>query len=159
MEKAKLVIDEMMNDRNYRLKNPDEIIYENDKEHQIKIILCIGSKVNIDVMKKYIYELDGLKIYHAIIVYDKTITSSAKKIIEQIVKFYFEVFFIDELQYNITKHILYSKHEKITFKNNITKKLPVIFKTDPVCRYFNFQKGDIIKITRKNDMIIYRIVK
>ena len=38
-------------------------------------------------------------------------------------------------------------------------KLPIILKTDPVVKYLNFKKGDILKVTRKSDYIHYRIVK
>jgi DNA-directed RNA polymerase subunit H (RpoH/RPB5) len=37
--------------------------------------------------------------------------------------------------------------------------LPFILKTDPVSRYYYFQKNDLIKITRRNGTITYRIVK
>ena len=40
-----------------------------------------------------------------------------------------------------------------------TYTFPVLLSTDPVSRYFNFKKGDIIKIIRKYDIITYRIVK
>jgi len=158
-EKAIHTITEMMKDRGYHKKSDDELIYENEKNNHIKIFFCMQSKVNIEMMKKYINELNLCNVYHSIIIYSQTITSSAKKILEHIVKFCFETFHIDELQYNITKHVLYSPHEKIEYKDKLNKKIPIIFKTDPVCRYFNFDKGNVIKIIRKNGMIVYRIVR
>jgi DNA-directed RNA polymerase I, II, and III subunit RPABC1 len=63
-----------------------------------------------------------------------------------------------ELQINKTKHRLVPKHQKISDEdaNEIIKKyslisktqLPIILKDkDPICRYYNFKAGDIIKIT------------
>ena len=38
-------------------------------------------------------------------------------------------------------------------------KFGTLKKEDPICRFYNFQKGNIIKIIRSNNCITYRIVK
>ena len=69
------------------------------------------------------------------------------------------------MYYNVTEHRLYNKHERLdkteaeTFIKQFGKEIPFILKTDMICRYFDFKKGDIIKIYRKNGYISYRIVK
>ena len=78
-----------------------------------------------------------------------------------------ELFHVDELQYNITKHFLVPKHELFYRKNTIgafdfkkkySSKFPFLLKNDPVARFYGFDTGDIIKIIR-NEGIIFRIVK
>ena len=39
------------------------------------------------------------------------------------------------------------------------KKLPIIKKEDPICKYYNANINDIFKITRQNNKIYFRIVK
>jgi len=70
------------------------------------------------------------------------------------------------MQYNLTKHELVPKHEKVDineknaedFKKSKTDKFPILLKTDPVARFYGFSKGDIIKITRKNGYVTFRRV-
>ena len=93
------------------------------------------------------------------------ITSSAKKVISNLPTITFELFALDDLQYNITNHIYARPHIKLTpseyaeFVQKMGQDIPVLQKNDPMCRFYNFDKGDIIKIIRKNDFVSYRIVK
>lgn len=70
-----------------------------------------------------------------------------------------EIYFIDDLQFNILKHYLVPKHEVIHSseeKEKIKKdygvtswlQFPLILSTDPVVRFIGGKVGDIIKITR-----------
>ena len=72
-----------------------------------------------------------------------------------------EIFDIKRLLFNITKHRLVPKHSKLTDIREINKlkknlyidsiyKLPVISKTDPVARYYNLLRGDVVKIIRNS---------
>ena len=76
-----------------------------------------------------------------------------------------ELFNILELQIDITEHELVPKHEKTTKeeKEELEKKykgkLPIILHTDVISRYYFFQRGDYIRITRKDGNVVYRIVK
>ena len=158
---------EMLNDRGY-IEN-DVIdnqykIYEKDG-NKLVVILSQSDKLNIDYMKEYIKLLSENELKNCIIIYNNDITPSAKKVVENLFQFSIELFKFNELQYNITKHRLYNKHESLTpdEKDDFVKKygikIPVILEKDPVSRYFNFTRGDIIRVIRKSDIIVYRIVK
>tara|TARA_B100001094_G_scaffold328678_1_gene389625 strand:+ start:495 stop:1079 length:585 start_codon:yes stop_codon:yes gene_type:complete len=83
------------------------------------------------------------------------------------------IFYYKQLIRNITKHKLVPKHELVKKENeneilktyNIKNKLQLnqIIQTDPICKYYNFKSGNIIKITRicisSGDTIAYRTVK
>lgn len=159
-----------MQNRGYRPTSDTNVFIDDNRESQdklIKIYYCLHSKLNVDVMKTLIRDMENSNLYHAIIVYAEVITSSCKRILENMMRFVFETWNLFELQYDITKHSLYSPHYLATHDEikalktarlNI-KDLPVLLKNDAVVRYFNFKKGDVIKIDRKNGITAYRIIK
>ena len=49
--------------------------------------------------------------------------------------------------------------EKTDFIKRMGQDIPIIYKGDPVSRFYNFEKGDIVRILRKDNTIGYRIVK
>ena len=69
-----------------------------------------------------------------------------------------EIFDIKRLLLNITKHFYVPKHTLLNnkqvqlLKNSLQissiYKLPVISHTDPVARYYNLKRGDVVQITR-----------
>ena len=83
-----------------------------------------------------------------------------------------ELFRNIELMFNVTKHDYVPKHEKISFNERtqllnrlkITPdKLMLISPLDPVCRFYGFSSGNIIKITRLSETsekyVVYKLVK
>ena len=111
---------------------------------------------------------DKYKIF--IIVYDKITSSISKEL--QITYKNVELLTTKFLSFNITKHTLVPKHDKLSDEDvikllnyyNITKvQMPKINITDPVIRYYNMKIGDVCKITRFNntsgESIYYRVVK
>jgi DNA-directed RNA polymerase I, II, and III subunit RPABC1 len=70
-----------------------------------------------------------------------------------------------QLQMNITKHRLVPKHERMNDEesNELLKcynlqtkqQLPLILKSDPVVRYYNFRSGDILRITNNTVSMNY----
>lgn len=64
----------------------------------------------------------------------------------------------DFFNINITKKAPY--HEKVKDIHNINKKeIPIIKESDPNCIFYNFTKGDIIRIIRSDGDICYRVVR
>jgi len=142
------------------------LVNKKDEPTKSIIVLLIGNeKLNIDGVKEMIQIIENLNVHHGIIVYQNTVTSSAKKTLDLLYQYKIELFALNELQYDITKHMYFFPHEKVenlselgVLKNQLTK-LPKIVSTDPVVRYFAFQKGDVLRIKRPNQVIAYRIVK
>ena len=73
---------------------------------------------------------------------------------------FIQLFHINRLQFNITKHNLVPKHEIISIKDkNFLKKkfkfksiyqLPKILVNDPICKFIGAKIGDVIKIHRNS---------
>jgi DNA-directed RNA polymerase I, II, and III subunit RPABC1 len=140
-------------------------LFSNTNNDHVIIYFYDQEKLNIDAIKEFINELMKNNISHGIIIYKNIITSSCKKILMNLFKFDIELFYIKELLYDITKFKYYCIHDKLNEKESqkILQRygahLPILLKSDPISRYFYFQKNDIIKITRRNGTIAYRIVK
>lgn len=79
-----------------------------------------------------------------------------------------EVWNWEGCQVNITKHVLVPRHERCApgelermcaIHHTSPELLPVLLTTDPVCRWYDFPVGSMIKITRASGEIAYRVVK
>jgi len=169
MEKAHQTCMDMMEQRNYDIIDFDEetiTCIRPDGTNTICMLLVNDPKFNIDCAKAIMGHMNENEITHVIIVYIETITPSAKKALESPLNMEFEFFCIDELQYNVTKHNLVPKHErlseenKIAFKEKYGVQIPVLKSTDSVSRFYGYKRGDIIKIHRTIPSYpVYRIVK
>lgn len=156
---------EMLTQRGYIFDSiTDNILSMKRDSDKIIVILNLYEKVSRhdinDIKEKY-------KNQHSIIIYRIDITPPAKysiHLLDTLTRI--ESFKLSELQYNITKHRLASKHTRLT-QEEIKKyikpfdidKYPIILTTDPMVRFYNFKEGDIIKIDRTDNTIAFRIVK
>lgn len=165
MDRILTTLQEMMADRNQTGWEQSQICENVYLTGNILIMISGTEKFNIDTMKKIILQLQEHQKSHAIVVYQNMITSLAKKAIEHIHEYTIETFEKKELQYNPTHHRLYCPHLRIP-TSQVRKEisadlnsLPVLLRTDVISRYFGFQKGDVIRIDRKNGSVAYRFVK
>ena len=168
-DKSTQIITEIMDARGYEITETSEDKMIASKEgHNIFILSVTENKLNTNTVKDLIAIMQENGLNHSIIIYNETITSGAKKIIETAEishQITIECFDRAELQYNITKHRLQPEFlkcdetETAEIKAKWGSKLPVMLKVDPVARFYNYHRGDIIRITRKNGMITYRVVK
>ena len=120
-------------------------------------------KLNKGAVNKYLSIMDTICITHGIIVYNDSVTAMTAKSIDQSIGMDMELFSINELQFNITKHKLQPEYfKKVKISNDLKKtfvsKLPLMKPTDPIARFFRFMKGDIIEIKNKNGIINHRRV-
>jgi len=167
MEKAHKICVEMLNQREYKIiTDEDDKIVATKPDGKNMIVFFSGiSKFNVKNMQVFITVMNDLDIFHAIIIYKDGITAFTKKAIDQSIEMKFELFAEEDLQYNITKHALQPEFNKITvteaeqLKTNYGSKFPILRHDDPIRRFYNFEKNDIIKITRKSGYITYRLVK
>jgi DNA-directed RNA polymerase subunit H (RpoH/RPB5) len=185
-ETAIKIVKEMLIDRGYTISNRSsstlsecttiitrstEVLEEKDYEcyaengsKRILVFLCREDKLKIQEAKEKIYVMNRENVKRCIIIYMNDITPTAKKSFETIQEYNIELFSVKELQFNITTHRLVPKHtlatdaekEELKIYHN---KLPVLLYTDVIRRYYDYKRGDIIRITRKDNSMIYRVVK
>ena len=170
-ERAYQVCEEMFIQRGYIIVEKDDeriLAIKEDGKQICAFINKLGAKFNVERIQECISMMREMDVYHGLIVYMDTATPVAKKIVEESQKMKIELFHEKELQYNLTKHYLVPDHKLIyksktkkceEFKKKYTDKFPTLLKTDPVSRFYGYEKGDIIQITRKDSYVTYRIVK
>ena len=169
--RIRITILEMLSQRKYKDIKEDEnrIFALDEKENVVCVFMEILVKLNVAEIKKKIFIMQEEKISHAIIIHNSldTPTSQVKGIIENLPNLCMEIeaFPESDLLINITKHSYVPKHEVLSpekgreFRSKYGTDIPVLLKTDAISRFYNFHKGDIIEITRRNDYVAYRIVK
>ena len=141
-------------------------------------------KLNIDSMREIVQTMEALALTKVIIIYQTTITASVRKAMEHLVPIQVELWKIAELMYDIRKHELFCPHvnmdpqqvanlvnalsvgdnskDKTTTPEQtvaVLQKVPKILKSDPVVRFFGFQRGDVLRIERPNASFFFRVVR
>lgn len=157
---------EMLQQRGYTIqKDDDDIIIGKKNTSEIVVFYNSCAKFNVERVQEYISLMKNISINHAIVVYVDSVTPVAKKVIEELQDITIELFEVKMLRYNITKHRLVPKHtalskaESMKFRNTYGTLIPVILTTDPICRFYFFKRGDIIRIDRPDSYVSFRIVK
>jgi DNA-directed RNA polymerase I, II, and III subunit RPABC1 len=166
-------INEMFSQRGYDdIKTGDvderEILIGYDNGKKVVAFLEVITKLNNSVIQNIYKLMDNLDCNHAILVHQGDPTPSANNAINDFanIDMKFELFSSIDLMYNITKHYLVPKHERVS-KEELAdiqskldiKALPKISKKDdPIAKFYDYSKGDVIKVYRKGGEIGYRIV-
>ena len=157
---------EMLDQRGFAIAEDCEeyIIGEKSESEAIALFFESSQKLDTDKVKIYISKMKELLLNACIIVCKDDITAPARKVVDELQEYKIEIFKETSLRYNITKHRLVPKHTLLSkaeaqdFKKNYGIKIFVLLKTDPIAQFYNFQKGDIIRIDRP-DGVVFRIVK
>lgn len=172
MEKAYEICLEMLFQRGYQIFEDDDdskITARKEDGTNMCVFFADTPKFNVDRVKEFMDLMHSLDIKHCIIVYKDSLTPTAKKVMSSS-DMVLELFTEEELQFNITKHRLVPKHEKLSeqeasaFKETFGNKFPTILRSDPISRFYGYSRGDVIKITRNGNSvgggyITYRIVR
>lgn len=155
----------MLSQRGYNTIVEDEMLIGEKDHDKLIVFYNTGSKLSIENIKNYTRIMFQIGFRHAVIVYNGSVTPQANKIIESLQELEIELFEKSCLRFNITKHRLVpphrclTSHEELEFKTKYGVKIPVLLRTDPVVRFYNFRSGSIIEITRPEGIVVYRIVK
>lgn len=95
----------------------------------------------------------------------------AKESVKEKFTFKVDIFQVNELLVNISKHDLKPKHEVLTAEekakllklyNVEDSQLPRMLETDPVARYYGLGKGTVLKVTYDSELtgkhVTYRCI-
>lgn len=175
--KAVKVLSEMMTDRGFaghalQFFSPDDCIAAVLKRDTIQIdvtdrvLLVIyvtsrhnGTSIRTDLKKR----IDVSRHSRVILVFRENpvnIESVGTKLREEFAGIHVEIFGLLELQFNVTKHVLVPKHERVDDSNVISsvlklygvkkQQLPIIHHNDVICRYLGMESGDLVRVYRKS---------
>ena len=158
---------EMLNQRGHKIlkDETDKIIAIKPDQKKMIVFFSDTPKFNVKIIQIFIKLMNDVSIFHAIIIHKGGVTSFTKNIISQSRNMYFELFADQDLQYNITKHRYQPKFDRLStidadaFKKKYGTQFPIMGTTDPIVNFYNYQLGDIIKITKKNGYITYNIIQ
>ena len=123
------------------------------------IVLDNKKKINNELVNNIIETIETDDIKHAIIIYNNPMSFIAGKNINR-KDIYIELFERARLMFNITKHEWVPEHTVCTQRELqlLMKKhkmkihdFPRILRTDPVSRWYNFKRGQVIKIKRTSE--------
>lgn len=169
-ERVKQTLKEMFEQRGYKdIREEEDTLLATHQDQTVCAFYTPIQKINMSEIRNKIAILWEMKIPHGIVVYEEgKENSNVNSIVATTVEtgMNIELFQADDLQYNPIKHILVPKHEGLSAKESKefrdtygAQKLPIILKTDPICRFFDFKKGSVVKITRRDGHVCYRIVR
>lgn len=156
---------EMLEQRGFEVEVTDEGLVGKKPRSAVIVFFNLTPKVNNDRIQEYITKMRNTGFTHAIVVYNESVTPMAQKVVDELEGIRIELFQMNSLRYNITKHRLVPKHTPLTkgemkvFKEEFGTKIPILLYSDPIARFYDFQRGDVIKVERNNGYICYRIVK
>ncbi|KAG1277718.1 hypothetical protein G6F65_008360 [Rhizopus arrhizus] len=134
---------------------------KDDPTDQLLVFFPKDPSVGVKPLRVYVERMAQQQIPKGICIYQKSMTSSANKVIQQLPsKHTLESFQENELLVNITHHVLVPKHEVLTAEEKSTllqryrlkeTQLPRIQHTDPVARYYGLKRGQVVKILRESE--------
>ena len=156
------VVRAMMNSRN----NVDVSSTENtltaknpDTNEVVRATVNSYGKMTVRTMiKEIIPHVKNIGVKHIIIVCEDVRVPLRKAVEESGVKV--EMFSSMDLIFDITKHVLQPKFEKLYDVNKSEfENYGSMLTTDPIVRWHDWTVGDVIKITRKNGGTYYKVVR
>ena len=168
-ERAYEICLEMLKQREYNIINQDEenmrITALKKDGTQMMVFFNSAPKFDAKSMKETISMMNEMEINHSMVVYRDGVTAATRNTLEQSQEMRIELFAEEDLQYNITKHRLQPVFQKISdneaddFKKKYGMKFGTLRVDRPIARFFDYTRGDVIRITRPGGYINFRIVK
>ena len=165
-------------DENYNKLNNAEIdvlLYDNNldiiakkSESEILYVKFINIyRVKVAIIQEIIDNVYKKTPNTSIIFVLKSKPSAVLRKLETKCNYNIQIFYIKHLQINPTRHSLVPNHIKLTenqvkgllekYKIITKSQFPLLLQTDPISRYYNFKRGDVIKITSKHKNIYENI--
>jgi DNA-directed RNA polymerase I, II, and III subunit RPABC1 len=163
-ECIRLTCKSMIKQRGYDISSETQnYIIGSNVHNSIICFVTDIAKFSIDYVEPYVNFMKDRNFNRCIIVYKTDLTACARKTCEAN-SINIEFFSHKELMVDITQHILVPKHSLITgedadyIRKRYVMDIPLLLKTDPISKFYGFEKGDIIKVERKGGSIAYRVV-
>ena len=160
---------EMLQQRGYDIIDQDKenlrVTALKHDGNQMMVFFNNAPKFDAKSLKETIAMMNEIGITHSLVVYREGVTAATKNTLNQSLEMRIELFAEEDLQFNITKHRLQPKFERMEEKEGdvFKKKYGIKFGTlrvdRPISRFYDYKRGDVIRITRPGGYVNFRIVK
>jgi len=156
---------EMLEQRGCTVVDTENIMAIKPDGSQVIVFFNESPSFDTKSMKEVLSVMNEAGVVHSIVIYKDKVTPATKSTLEQCDDMKIELFAEEDLQINITKHRLQPIFEKLKddeateFKKTFGVKFGVLRVDRPIARFYDYSKGDVIRITRPDGYINYRIVK
>jgi len=133
--------------------------YTHKDGHSIIVFYAMPSKdtdkLSIDKIKLFLSRI--LDENHSKAILITPINLTTEEPLKEYKTFTYQIFFDNELKYNVTKHKLVPPHELLTPEEEasflkeakaLKKNMPIIRKSDPPIKYYGWEAGRIVRIKR-----------
>lgn len=174
VEKSKVVVKEMLEDRGYEVEEWEEDEFYVEGEGRERILVLRSEDASISTISNVEKRMSSEGLKRVILISVKDATTISKETLKNLSKNgkKIEIFTLAETSFNLSKNSLVPKHEIVSKREkeellnayNISpKNLPLIKKTDPMVRYLGANPGQLLRITSESlvnglPTISYRIV-
>lgn len=102
---------------------------------------------------------DGEQIQEVIVVTREKVTSASRRGLDDTVRRHVQFFCLNELQFNISRHVLVPRHEPVHDEAEVERivaryrvrsrhQFPIIACSDPMARYLALRPGQLVRIVR-----------
>ena len=156
---------EMLIQRGYTIVDDENMTALKPDGNQVIVFFNESPSFDTKSMKEIFSVMTETCVEHSIVVYKDKVTPATKSTLEQSEDMKIELFAEEDLQFNITKHRLQPIFQKlkeedaVEFKKNFGIKFGTLRIDRPIARFYDYARGDVIRITRSDGYISYRIVK
>ena len=164
-ERARQVCLEMLLQRGYSIIDDENMTCLKPDGNQAIVFFNESPSFDTKSMKEIFSVMSETGVNHSIVVYKDKVTPATKSTLEQSEDMKIELFAEEDLQFNITKHRLQPIFEKLSedeateFKKTFGMKYGTLRLDRPIARFYDYKRGDVIRIKRSDGYINYRIVK
>lgn len=167
VSKAYAVCLEMMAQRTYTVvQQKPRCITAKDNDGELVVAYFVDcEKYRSKTNKEYLMLMHDMGTRHGIIIYSGSVTTATYKEIHHLKDCEVELFALEDLQYNITKHRLQPLFERLTpsasavFKTMHGTQCAIMRVNDPVARFYHYRAGDIVRVIRGPERYVsYRVV-
>lgn len=165
ISRTREIVLEMLEQRGYTIVDTENIMALKPDGSQIIVFFNESPSFDTKSMKEVLSVMNEAGVVHSIVIYKDKVTPATKSTLEQCDDMKIELFAEEDMQINITKHRLQPIFEKlkddeaIEFKKSFGLKFGTLKIDRPIARFYDYSKGDVIRITRYDGYINYRIVK
>ena len=164
-ERARQICLEMLLQRGYSIIDHENMTALKPDGNQAIVFFNESPSFDTKSMKEIFSVMSETGVNHSIVVYKDKVTPATKSTLEQSDDMKIELFAEEDLQFNITKHRLQPIFEKLSedeateFKKTFGMKYGTLRLDRPIARFYDYRRGDVIRIKRSDGYINYRIVK